>query len=242
MNVYHTPQYQAYRQECAFVFDEMYCSPRPGQTEALSEGWSVYTAYYLGQRRYQIRAARHQLLDSGGQVIYIWDNINDDGEFYQLIAHSNGNHYLIFREDLYGYSVLEVESGKTLHYMPEESWPLDGGQGKETFIWTSAAYDRRSNLLAVSGCYWASTNDTLFLDFSHPLEEQGCGRWLEMHNVMDPDYDLYDDIDLERFGGDGRLYFKTFSAEDGARGEFTFSVDRLLSLVRENKLKDKERG
>ena len=233
MNVYHTPQYQAYRQECAFVFSEEYRSSLPGKREALFGGYSVHTDDYTGHLQYQICAARHQLLDSGGQVVYTWDNLDFDGEFCTLVGHANGNHYLVFREDLYGYSVLEVETGETMHYIPEKSWPLDGGMGKETFIWTNAAYNPETSLLAISGCYWAGTNDTLFLDFSRPLEEQDCDQWLEMHDVVDPGYDLYDDIDLERFGEDGLLYFRAFSAEDGKRRDFTFPTDRILELVRE---------
>ena len=228
MNVYHTPQYQSFRQEQAFLFSEACLCQRPGKEPELPQGWTVRTSRYQGG---VYRAARHQLLDSGGQVVYTWNNINDDGEFYQLLPHANGNHYLVFREDLYGYSVLEVETGETMHYVPEKSWPLDGGMGEETFIWTNAAYDLETNLLVVSGCYWASTNDTLFLDFSRPLEEQDCLQWLEMHKVVDPEYDLYDDIDLERFGEDGLLYFRAFSAEDGKRRDFTFPADRILELV-----------
>lgn len=242
MNVYHTPQYQAYRQECAFVFSEEHRSSLPGKTELLSEGYSVRTDYYTGQGRYQLHAARHRLLDSGGQVVYTWDNINDDGEFYQLIPHANGNHYLVFREDLYGYSVLEVETGRTMHYIPEKSWPLDGRQGKETFIWTNVAYDAATSLLAVWGCYWACPNGTLLLDFSDPLEEQDWKRWLDVQDVVDPDLDIYDDIDLERFGEDGLIYFRTSSAEDGARGELTLPTEQVLDLVRAKKLTYKERG
>ena len=123
MNVYHTPQYQAYRQECAFVFSEEHRSSLPGKTELLSEGYSVRTDYYTGQGRYQLHAARHQLLDSGGQVVYTWDNLDFDGEFCKLISHANGRRYLVFREDLYGYSVLEVETGEDCHYIPAESYP-----------------------------------------------------------------------------------------------------------------------
>ena len=242
MNVYHTPQYQAYRQECAFVFSEEHRSSLPGKTELLSEGYSVRTDYYTGQGRYQLHAARHQLLDSGGQVVYTWDNFNDDGEFYRLFPHANGNHYLVFREDLYGYSVLEVETGRTMHYIPEKSWPLDGRQGEETFIWTNVAYDAATNLLAVSGCYWACPNGTLLLDFADPLAEQDWKVWLDVQNVVDPDYDLYDDINLERFGKNGLLHFKTFSAEDGSPGGFTLPADRILELVQEKKLEHKERG
>lgn len=239
MNVYHTPQYQNFRREHAFLFSEDCLCQRPGKEPELLQGWTVCTSRYQGG---VYRAARHQLLDSGGQVVYTWDNINDDGEFYRLFPHANGNHYLVFREDLYGYSVLEVETGRTMHYIPEKSWPLDSRQGEETFIWTNVAYDAATNLLAVSGCYWACPNGTLLLDFADPLAEQDWKVWLDVQNVVDPDYDLYDDINLERFGKNGLLHFKTFSAEDGSPGGFTLPADRILELVQEKKLEHKERG
>jgi hypothetical protein len=239
MNVYHTPQYQKFCQEHAFLFSEDCLCQRPGKEPELPQGWTVRTSRYQGG---VCRAARHQLLDSGGQVVYTWDNFNDDGEFYRLFPHANGNHYLVFREDLYGYSVLEVETGRTMHYIPEKSWPLDGRQGKETFIWTNVAYDAATSLLAVWGCYWACPNGTLLLDFSDPLEEQDWKRWLDVQDVVDPDLDIYDDIDLERFGEDGLIYFRTSSAEDGARGELTLPTEQVLDLVRAKKLTYKERG
>ena len=239
MNVYHTPQYQNFRQEHAFLFSEDCLCQRPGKENELPQGWTVRTSRYQGG---VCRAARHQLLDSGGQVVYTWDNFNDDGEFYRLFPHANGNHYLVFREDLYGYSVLEVETGRTMHYIPEKSWPLDGRQGKETFIWTNVAYDAATSLLAVWGCYWACPNGTLLLDFSDPLEEQDWKRWLDVQDVVDPDLDIYDDIDLERFGEDSLIYFRTSGAEDGARGELTLPTEQVLDLVRAKKLTYKERG
>ena len=239
MNVYHTPQYQKFRQEHAFLFSEDCLCQRPGKEPELLQGWTVCTSRYQGG---VYRAARHQLLDSGGQVVYTWDSLDFDGEFYTLVGHANGNHYLVFREDLYGYSVLEVETGRTMHYIPEKSWPLDGRQGEETFIWTNVAYDAATNLLAVSGCYWACPNGTLLLDFADPLAEQDWKVWLDVQNVVDPDYDLYDDINLEQFGKNGLLHFKTFSAEDGSPGGFTLPADRILELVQEKKLEHKERG
>ena len=160
MNVYHTPQYQNFRQEHAFLFSEDCLCQRPGKENELPQGWTVRTSRYQGGA---CRAARHQLLDSGGQVVYTWDNLDYDGEFCKLIVHANGMHYLIFREDLYGYSVLEVETGRTLHYIPERSWLLDDRMGQETFIWTNAAYDSATNLLAVWGCFWACPSSMVFL-------------------------------------------------------------------------------
>ena len=235
MNIYHTPQYQKFRQEHAFLFSEDCLCQRPGKEPELLRGWTVRTSRYQGG---VCRAARHQLLDSGGQVVYTWDNFNDDGEFYQLIPHTNGNHYLVFREDLYGYSVLEAETGRGVHYVPDRSWE----KGWETFIWTGVRYDPRTSLLAVSGCYWACPNGTLLLDFSDPLEEQDWAEWLDIQSVVDPDLDEYDDIDLERFGPDGLLYFKTTSAEDGAPGAFTIPAEQVLRLAQEKKTTYKERG
>lgn len=233
MNVYHTPQYQAYRQECAFVFSEEHRSSLPGKTELLSEGYSVRTDYYTGQGRYQLHAARHRLLDSGGQVVYTWDNLDFDGEFCKLISHANGRRYLVFREDLYGYSVLEVETGRVMHYIPERSWPLDGGMGQETFIWTGVAYDAATSLLAVWGCYWACPNSMVFLDFSDPLSEQDCGCWVEMHEIMDPDYGLFDDIEMTNWNVRGWTCFQCTSAtEDAGWMEELVPQEKILDAVR----------
>ncbi len=237
MNVYHTHQYQKFRQEHAFLFSEDCLCQRPGKENKLPQGWTVRTSRYQGG---VCRAARHQLLDSGGQVVYTWDNINDDGEFYQLLPHANGNHYLVFREDLYGYSVLEVETGRTMHYIPEKSWPLDGRQGEETFIWTNVAYDAATDLLAVWGCYWACPNSMVFLDFSDPLSEQDCGCWVEMHEIMDPDYDLFDDIDMINWNVRGWTCFECTSATDAGQTEELVPQEKILDAVRRKKLTDKE--
>lgn len=239
MNVYHTPQYQKFRQEQAFLFSEDCLCQRPGKEDELPQGWTVRTSRYQYQGGV-CRAARHRLLDSGGQVVYTWDNINDDGEFYQLFPHANGNHYLVFREDLYGYSVLEVETGRTMHYIPEKSWPLDGRQGKETFIWINAAYDAATNLLAVWGCYWACPNSMVFLDFSDPLSEQDCGCWVEMHEIMDPDYDLFDDIEMTNWNVRGWTCFQCTSATDAGRTEELVPQEKILDAVR-NKRKGGQR-
>ena len=232
MNVYHTPQYQKFRQEQAFLFSEDCLCQRPGKENELPQGWTVRTSRYQYQGG-ACRAARHQLLDIGGRVVYTWDNINDDGEFYQLIPHANENHYLVFREDLYGYSVLEMETGRTMHYIPEKSWPLDGRQGEETFIWTNVAYDAATNLLAVWGCYWACPNSMVFLDFSDPLSEQDCGCWVEMHEIMDPDYDLFDDIEMTNWNIRGWTCFECTSAtEDAGWMEELVPQEKILDAVR----------
>ena len=235
MNVYHAPEYQAYRREFDMFFCEDHRGPGPRKEKKLTGGYSLRSDCYRTMAAAP-RLSRHSLLDSQGGTVYTWDDLNDDGEFADLISHANGKHYLVFREDLYGYSVLEVETKQTVHYFPDRSWE----KGWETFIWTGARYDPRTDLLAVSGCFWACPNGTLLLDFSDPLEEQDWEVWLDVQDVVDPDYDIYDDIDLERFGEDGLLYFKTTSAEDGSPGSFVLPADQVLELVRKKRSTEKE--
>lgn len=48
MNVYHTPQYQSFRQEHAFLFSEDCLCQRPGKEPELPQGWTVRTSRYQG--------------------------------------------------------------------------------------------------------------------------------------------------------------------------------------------------
>ena len=106
-----------------------------------------------------------ELLDNEDKVRYAWRNLDTDGEFCSLFRHHNGKHYLIFRTELYGYSVLEVESGQEMHYVPACVHPEEGQKAEEVFIWTSADYDPHTDLLAVIGCIWACPYSTIVLDF-----------------------------------------------------------------------------
>lgn len=68
-------------------------------------------------------------------------------------------------------------------------------------------YDPESNLLAVSGCYWACPYSVALPDFSDPLTEQPVERWFDVHSIIDPDYEIYSDIDFERWEN-GILFLK----------------------------------
>ena len=245
MNAFDTLHYQEQRRCFSAVFAPDYLSDRLERTTRLEDGLTVQTRYYNGMPpscRYQIHASENTLLDGDRKALYRWQNLNDSGDFCRLIHHRNGNRYLVFRCDLYGYSVLELETGRDSHYLPLESEPEKQADFRETFLWTGAEYHRESGLLAVPGCYWACPNGTLLLDFSDPLEEQDWAEWLDIQSVVDPDLDEYDDIDLERFGPDGLLYFKTTSAEDGAPGAFTIPAEQVLRLTKKKKTTYKERG
>ena len=134
------------------------------------DGYSVRSKAYFYNGDLHLNGSESELLDKAGKVRYAWRNLDTDGEFCSMFRHRSGKHYLIFRTELYGYSVLEVESGQELHYVPACVYPEAGRKAEEVFIWTSADYDLGSDLLAVTGCIWACPCSTIVLDFSSPLQ------------------------------------------------------------------------
>lgn len=212
MNIACTRRYAERRSAHAPLFVPACRSGRPERLTELGDGLRVRTRYYEGVVEHAVHASESELLDGGGQVLYRWRNLDDDGEFAALIRHANGRRYLIFRRELYGYSVLEIDTGRDFHFVPAGSFPDEGEPFQETFIWTGASYDPASGLLAASGCFWACPNDTLVLDFAHPLEE--CPA-VDLHDLLDPDYEKYDDIDLDRWDGRGGMFLCVSSAETG---------------------------
>ena len=107
------------------------------------------------------------------KMIYEWKNIYDKSRYATIIKHSDGNKYLLFSIDLYGYSVLNLKTLECINYIPSESY-LDN---KETFIWCDVNYNPKNNLLVVSGCYFASPYSLIVLDFTKPMEIVDSSNW-----------------------------------------------------------------
>ena len=199
MNISHTGRYKAWREEQNFLFAPEYRDPQADVATEFEDGFSVRTRIYKSGDRQFWMASENQLLDGRGNVRYTWRNLDTDGEFCTLFRHQNGRHYLVFRIELYGYSVYEVESGRELHYVPSQVHPQQGQEAREVFIWTGADYDPESSLLAVTGCIWACPYSTVVLDFSQPLQEQPAQRWLDIQRLIDPGYSVYNDIEFVRW-------------------------------------------
>ena len=107
-----------------------------------------------------------------GNRIYSFKNFEDQMEFCKFIHHANGNDYLLFRRDLYGYSVLNLNTLKDFHYYPRCSLgnSVDNKHFEETFIWTNMLYNPNNNLLVGYGCYWACPMELALVDFSNPFK------------------------------------------------------------------------
>jgi hypothetical protein len=90
----------------------------------------------------------------------------DDFIACEYIEHSNGLDYLFYKEDLYGYSVLELSTKRVFDYYPAATFK----DNIETFIATSVHYNRQNNIAAVEGCFWACPWDVLLLQIDNPME------------------------------------------------------------------------
>lgn len=105
------------------------------------------------------------VLNKQDEIILEFKSI-DDNLFIKVIHHSNGNDYLIFRIDLYGYSIMDLTNNNISHYIPKASFD----EREETFIWTDALYCEVNDLLVIDGCYWAAQWTNEFYDFSNPMQ------------------------------------------------------------------------
>lgn len=206
MNVAYTEAYRSHRQNQEAIF-----RPQNLMTDAngeavlteLGEGYQLRSRIYQGKNQNGgvNRGSENDLHDQNGRLVYTWRCIDLDCAFCQLIAHADGRPYLIFRCDLYGYSVLNLDTLQDFHYIPSDSFPVSADEKfQETFIWTGVNYDRNSNLLAVEGCYWACPSSIILLDFTNPMTGHG---WGDIRYIVDSEYDLYNDLDFGCFDTEG---------------------------------------
>jgi len=108
--------------------------------------------------------SRYIITDQSGKTLAEIKSL-DDHHLINFVRHQNGHDYLIYRIDLYGYSVMDLTTGKQIDYFPES-----GLYGGEPFIWCETTYCSVNNLLAVGGCYWACPYSYQFYDFSNPMQ------------------------------------------------------------------------
>lgn len=136
----------------------------------------------------------------GKERLHSWKCYDDSSSFFRLIHHSDGNDYLLFRQELYGFSVYNITTDESFQYLPKESF----GEG-ETFIWTDVSYHAENNLLAVSGCYWACPWSVYIVDFASPLSVPKFQ--LDIRDYIDgaAGCEEIDDLDFETWLDDGVL-------------------------------------
>ncbi len=226
-NVVDTLEYQSYRNEYNYVFSDEYLINVEMNT--LSSDFSIKIYRYRDDSQivlpYRVHCNLAHLVNKDSEIVYSIKNINNDAAFFNLIEHSNGKGYLIFRIDLYGYSVLDLDTMQDYHYIPEESF-----LGEETFIWTVTHYNKNTNLLVAEGCYWAHPSDIVLVDFSEPTI------------LPFPEYDLsfladgndLEDIEFENWDGHDNIVIKAFCYSENTNIRKVVDT-KLLSIKKVNR-------
>jgi hypothetical protein len=82
--------------------------------------------------------------------------------WYAFSQHSNGSEYLLCGEDYQGQTIINLDTGKRIDYLPEEA---KKGHG---FCWVTVHPSPDSKYLAVEGCVWACPYEIIIYDFSDP--------------------------------------------------------------------------
>ena len=221
-NAVNSAQYQARIKQAEALFEERNFTRC--QTINLSGGYEIIKdAYRLGATSFS--GGEYTLF--GAPQIINWRCIDDRAEFFSLIRHADGKFYLVFRQDLYGYSVLDLASAQIMRFVPD-AW-LDG---KESFIWDGVHYLRGWDALAVDGCYWAAPNDVHLVSFAEPMSEEQ--RYVDVLDCIQGGYDIYEQVDFAGFEGN-ELSLKCFRADTLRYENVKISCERYREWMREAK-------
>ena len=201
-NAVNSAQYQARIKQSEALFEGQNFTRR--QTINLGSGYEIVKdAYKLGAASFG--GGEYTLFDTHKTQIKSWRCIDDRAEFFSLIRHADGKFYLVFRQDLYGYSVLDLASAQIMRFVPD-AWTL----GKESFILSGARYLRDWDALVVSGCYWGAPNSVHLVSFAEPMSEEQ--RYVDVLDCMQGGYDIYEQADFAGFEGN-ELSLKCFRAD-----------------------------
>ena len=221
-NAVNSAQYQARIKQAEALFEGQNFTRR--QTINLGGGYEIVKDAY-GPSAASFGGGEYALF--GAPQIISWRCIDDRAEFFSLIRHANGKFYLVFRQDLYGYSVLHLASAQIMRFVPD-AW-LDG---KESFIWDGVHYLRGWDALAVDGCYWGAPNGVHLVSFAEPMSEEQ--RYVDVLDCIWGGYDIYEQADFAGFEGN-ELSLKCFRADTLRYENIKISHEQYREWMREAK-------
>ena len=177
------------------------------ETKDFGEGISRYMRVYRKPVSHRtVRIGIRCELRRDGKPICTYANCDGrTNDCEQLIHHADGHRYFAFKEGLYGICYLDVDTLEEYRYVPRGYYNNYSYQMGESFIITGIHYDERSNLVAYSGCYWASSSDVKVGRLDDPIRFEPY--LVSIHDLFDPDYDnpKYEDIDFVRWEEDGLI-------------------------------------
>ena len=123
------------------------------------------------------------------ELIFEWTNYYSKSLLHKIINHNNGKRYFIYNEDLYGYSVVDLDSKEHINYIPYESYlSPSSNQYKDTFIFCDAFYNKYNSKIAIEGCIWAAPYSIIVFDFKNPLDIKTIKEWKDVQDIESTEY------------------------------------------------------
>ena len=189
MNYYGTDEY---KKEIERLDKEAFCKcslSEPTYSEELDSGYVLKVYSYeeitkeQGFAAVRVKGSICRLYQNDN-LIFEWKCTETGSLLQNIIHHSNGGKYFLFSLDLYGYGVLDLNSGKCTRYIPQKSKASDNSAFEETFIWCEPHYDAESGLLAVDGCFWGDFYSVIVLDFTEPMKIKTSDEWLDLCELV----------------------------------------------------------
>ena len=189
-NVAYTVEYKNHLAQIDIYLFRPECFVNEIQEEL--EGITIVTHDFVCKNHpdypYNLSGSKNNVIVNG-RIIYSFRTYDGSGYFWKIL-HQNGGQYLVFRQELYGYSVLDIETKKEYQYFPKGSFPSG-----ETFIWAILYYNPNNNILAVDGCYWACPASIVLADFTNPMEDT------VYIDINEYNGDGYQDMEFSRWDG-----------------------------------------
>lgn len=232
-NIYNSEKHKNFMDSQCYVIDDKFLTET--ENYELSDGFSVEVKVYEDSKQkenYSVLTYVEKItLKNADRTIYeyyCFDNHNFI--FKEIIHHKNGHRYYAFKVDLYGISFLDVDTLEVYNYIPEGY--INGNDDRmcgESFIITDVHYDKKSDMIAYGGCYWAGLCEVMVGDFSNPLNFNP--HLITVCDILDPEHDLSYDYDFREWK-DNKLYVMGDDKE-----EKSLSIDELKDMI--NELTDK---
>jgi hypothetical protein len=185
-NAAYSPEYINYRYK---IINKVYDQKNKTNEEIFEyENFKKIIEYYPAKDKEY--CAKIKIYSRNNKLLHEYFNVYDQNLFCEYIKYNNGLDYIFYKEDLYGYSVFEVNTKKVFNYYPLATF----NEVAETFIGTNIHYNVHNNIFAVEGCYWACPWDIFLFKLDNPME-----RFTEILNIrelIDPGYKKYNNIDF----------------------------------------------
>jgi hypothetical protein len=191
-NVAYSQEYKNYRNG---IITKAY-NPKYKTNEEIFENndIKIITEHYLSEgnmlRQDNAYCGYNKIYNKNNELLHDYFNIYDQSFFCDYIKFSNGFCYIFYREDLYGYSVFDINNKNVFNYYPLATFK----EQKETFIGIDIHYNINNNIFAINGCYWACPYDVFLIKIDDPMKE--FTDLINIHEILDPGYEKYDDIEF----------------------------------------------